>query len=294
MVTHWLHNSTKILHEVDMKEIKIASLFAGIGGFDLGITRAIDKTNDYTARTIWQCEIDTYCQSILKRHWPHATLYPDIRTINPDTIEQPDIILSSFPCQDISCAGKGEGINGKNTGLYWHAHRLIKTIRPSIVIMENVPAITWRGRGGIDVIESLADIGYDAEWTIVSAQSRGANHVRKRWFLVAYPADTIVQRGKEQPISTCTMGSQQQSERRGSTSSRIHPKNHWQNSTTQPSICGMDDGLSGGMDRHTNRHRMSAIKALGNAIVPQCAEHIGDCIVQSGLLNTITNQGKEQ
>lgn len=277
-----------------MKEIKIASLFAGIGGFDLGITRAIDKTTDYTARTIWQCEIDTYCQSILKRHWPHATLYPDIRTINPDTIEQPDIILSSFPCQDISCAGKGEGINGKNTGLYWHAHQLIKTIRPSIIIMENVPAITWRGRGGIDVIESLADIGYDAEWTIVSAQSRGANHVRKRWFLVAYPSDTIVQRSKEQPISTGTMGSQQQSECRGSTSSRIHTANHWQVGTTQPPICGMDDGLSGGMDRHTNRHRMNAIKALGNAIVPQCAEYIGDCIVQSGLLNTITNQGKEQ
>ena len=324
-----------------MREIKIASLFAGIGGFDLGISRAIDKTTNYTARTIWQCEINTFCQSILKRHWPHATLYPDITTINPETIEQPDIILSSFPCQDVSCAGKGEGINGKNTGLFWHAHRLIKHIRPAIVVMENVPAITWKGRGGIDVIESLAQIGYDAEWTIISARGQGANHIRKRWFLVAYATNTnsesesrrseyektlertrdvtntdstpttdTVQTGgqvstvqgtgdsthtdskrvKKQPDNTITMEETRLPKHRGCTVPGIHTKNHWENGTIESPLCRVDDGIPRGMDRLANRHRIKALRALGNAIVPQCAEYIGDCIVRSGLLEKITTK----
>ena len=291
-----------------MREIKIASLFAGIGGFDLGISRAIDKTTDYTARTIWQCEINTYCQSILKRHWPHATLYPDVTTINTDTIEQPDIILSSFPCQDVSCAGKGEGINGKNTGLFWHAHRLIKHIRPAIVVMENVPAITWRGRGGIDVIESLAQIGYDAEWTIISARGQGANHIRKRWFLVAYATNTDSQSessrseyektlertrdvtNTDSTPTTDTVQTGGQVSTVQSNGTGIHTKNHWQDGTIESPLCRMDDGIPGRLDRRANGHRIKALRALGNAIVPQCAEYIGDCIVRSGLLEKITTQ----
>mgnify|MGYP001171117154 CR=1 FL=1 len=84
---------------------KIGSLFSGIGGFELGLERAIPS------ETIWQVEQDKFCQSILKKHWPNAKIYDDVRNITKDNVEVPDIICGGFPCQDISVAGKLGGTN---------------------------------------------------------------------------------------------------------------------------------------------------------------------------------------
>jgi len=94
--------------------IKIGSLFAGIGGFELGLERAIPG-----AETIWQVEQNKYCQSILKKHWPNATIYDDVRNITQHNVEAVDILCGGFPCQDISTAGKGRGLHGKKSGLWW-------------------------------------------------------------------------------------------------------------------------------------------------------------------------------
>jgi len=120
-----------------MKKYKIGSLFSGIGGFELGLERAIPS------ETIWQVEQDEYCQKVLKKHWPKARIYNDVRDINRETVEPVDILCGGFPCQDISIAGKGAGLNGKKSGLYWEMFRIIRDLRPRVIVMENVPAITF-------------------------------------------------------------------------------------------------------------------------------------------------------
>ena len=160
--------------------ITIGSLFAGIGGFELGLERAIPG-----AQTIWQVEQNEYCQSILKKHWPHAQLFGDVCEVGAHNLPPVDILCGGFPCQDISTIGKGEGLNGKKSGLWFQMFRIICELRPRIVIMENVSAILVRGLPRI--LGDLAGIGYDCEWQIISASQFGALHQRKRWFAVAYP-----------------------------------------------------------------------------------------------------------
>jgi len=94
-----------------------------------------------------------------------------------------DIIYGGFPCQDISIAGHGKGLEGKRSGLFFEILRLAKEIVPRWIFLENVPAIT--SRGGIQVLEELNKVGYNARWCVISAASVGALHKRERWFLLA-------------------------------------------------------------------------------------------------------------
>ena len=160
--------------------VKIASCFSGIGGYELGLLRAIPDS-----KVIWQCEIDPFCQRVLKKHWPDAKLYTDITKMDTQEVERPDILAGGYPCQDISIAGKGEGIHGKNSGLWFYMLALISRIRPSIVCLENVAVHTIRG--GREVVGSLAQLGYDCEWGVIrSGSAFGAPHRRARWFCIAY------------------------------------------------------------------------------------------------------------
>ena len=95
------------------------------------------------------------------------------------------IITGGFPCQDISLAGKGTGIRGSRSGLWFEMWRIIRDLRPCFAIMENVGALTFRGL--TDVLGSLAEIGYDAEWQDIRAEDMGAPHRRERIWIVAYP-----------------------------------------------------------------------------------------------------------
>lgn len=287
--------------------ITIGSLFSGIGGFELGLERAIPKS-----RTIWQCEQDSYCRSILAKHWPGIKIYEDITKMDTAEVQRPDILCGGFPCQDISVAGKGEGIHGAKSSLWWHMHALISRIRPDIIVLENVPAITFRGAR--EVLGSLSDIGYDAEWTTISARQFGAPHLRRRWFCVAYsnrfrrmehkrlkkeiqqPREQRVQREESsQPsmpesahssspyaANSISIRAQVQTVR-GYSSQQMSGSNgekrrFWEEGETPSPLCGVDDGIPKRVDR---------IRALGNAIVPQCSEYIGHCIVQSGLLEEL-------
>ncbi len=294
--------------------LTMGSLFSGIGGLDLGLERSFKGQ----LQTAWQVEENQFCRSVLERHWPNAKRYNDVRTVGAHNLEPVEILCGGFPCQDISIAGKGEGLNGKRSGLWWEFHRIINELRPSVVVMENVPAITIRGLSA--VVGSLAQIGYDCQWTIISAKQCGAPHLRRRWFCVAYPysigcrtssdtqrehqhrvhregdttqgiqqrsewqsgvgkdsnasTNTNSQRIQEQSIWSESVGQERQSECGSSQDERTR-QNYWQGFPTQPPVCRRDDGIPNRVDR---------LKSLGNAVVPQCAEWVGQQIIKSNIL----------
>jgi DNA (cytosine-5)-methyltransferase 1 len=162
--------------------MRVGSLFAGIGGFDLA-------ARWMGWQTAWVSEIDPYASAVLKKHWPDAPNLGDITTItNPPPV---DVLVGGFPCQDISLAGKGEGIGGARSGLWKHYARLIEEIRPRYVVAENVSAL--RSRGLEVVLGDLAEIGYDAEWHCIPASAVGAPHRRDRIWIVAYPQQSRCQ-----------------------------------------------------------------------------------------------------
>ena len=338
--------------------IRFLSLFAGVGGFDLGLERAS-----------WECagqvEIDPFCQKVLAKHWPNVWRYGDVRGVTAELVREHcgriDAIVGGFPCQDISVAGKGEGLGGARSGLYWEIYRLAVALRPTWILLENVPAL--RTRGGDDVLLSLAEAEYVAWPFVVGADDLGASHRRKRVWIVGYAASERgygpVRDYERQALrETVWAGSQllALADSGGSRSSRrdaIHEGRGTGNNGTSsiPQAAGWPDGLAVGdtestsgdvadarnarLEGHRNgaisagetlpcapcvgryqwpsrpgqsqyeweeprtiksevggsthglskrlagRHRVAALKALGNAVVPQVAEVIGRAILAS-------------
>lgn len=165
------------------------SLFAGIGGLDLGLERA-----GWECR--WQVEIDPYCVEVLKKHWPEVKRYGDIRTVT--NAESVDLICGGFPCQPVSVAGRRKG--QEDTRWLWpEFSRVIGMVRPRWVLVENVPGFRTANGGAAfaEVLQDLARHGYDAEWASIPAAAVGAPHLRYRVFLVAYPAGTQRDAGTE-------------------------------------------------------------------------------------------------
>ena len=167
--------------------ITIGSLFSGVGGLDLGLEHGLAATGIHT-RTLWQVEQNDYARAVLARHWPHSTRYTDVRTITASSVPPVDLLCGGFPCQDISVAGNGAGLAGERSGLFFEMARIIRELRPRIVVLENVSAITTRGLD--TVLGELAALGYDARWGGLRASEVGAPHRRERWFCVGWLADS--------------------------------------------------------------------------------------------------------
>ena len=351
--------------------MKMGSLFSGIGGLDLGLERSIPGL-----QTVWQVEKEEFCRSVLERHWPNTKRYNNVLHVGAHNLEPVDVICAGFPCQSVSIAGKMRGLEDEEkSGLWWHVHRLVSEFqsigRQPILVLENVANIIRVG--GPDVVGSLAAIGYDIEWTIISAAQCGAPHLRRRWFAVAYPstigyymrnamefgelvdgrwttansnqvrsgtsdtvqsgrssthvhdtaghaADTnsircgtgsdtqrehqhrvhgegdttqgIQQRsewqsgiGEDSYASTDTISTRTQVQTEGQQPSKqvsgSKSKTYWQGFPTQSPVCRRNDGIPNRVDR---------LKSLGNAVVPQCAEWVGQQIVNSGLLEVACSQ----
>ena len=266
--------------------ITIGSLFSGIGGFELGAKWAFDDAG-IKHKVLWQCEQDKFCQKILKKHWPNIHIYDDITTINTKQLPHVDILMGGFPCQDISIAGHMRGINAKRSGLFWEMYKIICDIRPQIVVLENVANFTICGLPA--VLGAFAKIGYDAEWTTISAKQFGAPHVRKRVFVVCYIADANSKRpqkeknvrnahGKHNKASLFKIRNEQAKPGHVSANNDAKPPNWHLEAPT--SIYRVDDGICRKLYRTNNKR----LKSLGNAIVPQCSKWVFDQIIQSGLL----------
>jgi DNA (cytosine-5)-methyltransferase 1 len=167
-------------------------LFAGIGGFALGAYWAGLRFDRH-----YFSEVDDYAIRVYQQRFPDAEPLGDIRAIRGADLTAGDwIIAGGFPCQDISVAGKGAGLAGERSGLWYEYARLIGELRPRFAIMENVGALAFRGLDA--VLGSLAALGYDAEWQDIRASDVGAPHRRERLWIVAYP-DAMHSAGSAEP-----------------------------------------------------------------------------------------------
>lgn len=257
---------------VSIEKLKVLDLFAGIGGFSLGL----ERTGGF--ETVMVCEIEKARHPVLKKHFPKAIIHEDVKTLNHKTIsangiQRIDVITGGFPCQDISVAGKRAGINeGTRSGLWSECLRLTSELRPKYAIFENVANLLsgpseQRGGWFSRILCDLASIGYNAEWENIPAAAMGAPHLRQRVWITAYPPE-------ERPPSLL----QSIYYKKGFGEWEFNPSplllRAFSGDVRAADSYGIrkDDGFQAVMDR---------LSACGNAVVPQIPELIGHAILEA-------------
>ena len=248
-------------------------LFSGIGGFSRALELAkVPIQNRYFS------EIEEYANKVYQKNYPEARPLGDVRSIDGTALRAahpgPWLVTGGFPCQDISSVGKRAGITGPRSGLWHEMHRIISELRPEFVLIENVAALLYRGLD--TVLRSLAQIGYDAEWEIISAEDVGAPHLRKRIWIQAWPTpDAKVFRceaDSKLSQNQRDMGDMRESDR---PIDRPGTWLDWEGFAARSDLSAvtiiprMDDGICDKLDINLRR-----VKSLGNAIVPQVAATI--------------------
>ena len=277
----------------------IGSLFSGIGGLELGLEWA------GLGPVLWQVEIDPKCRNCLATHWPEAKRFEDVRTVGKAELEPVDLICGGFPCQDVSSAGKRVGLGGSRSGLWFEFARIVSELRPRFVVVENVAsgATKW-----VDEVRlCLERIGYGSLPVPLSAADCGAWHERARVFLVAYrdepeqkPERTRKTRGgvllealtdphgdklreqrrrigrphrEEARLAANRASSDVNDKRQSRPASSGEQGRHWTCDgdiwAAEPDVARVVHGFPGRVDRE---------RALGNSVVPQCAEVIGHIV----------------
>jgi DNA (cytosine-5)-methyltransferase 1 len=188
-----------------VSDLKIGSLFSGVGGLDLGVQAVIG------GEVVWHVEFDAAPSKVLAHHWPDVPNYGDITKVDWSQVEPIDVLTGGFPCQDVSLAGSRAGLNDTTrSGLWAHYAHAISALKPKLVVIENVRGLLsaeavgamesdpWgvgdgQPRSAINalgaVLGDLAGLGYDARWCGVRAADAGAPHGRYRIFIVADPTD---------------------------------------------------------------------------------------------------------
>lgn len=276
--------------------MNFGSLFSGIGGIDLGLERA-----GMTCK--WQVEIDDYATRVLEKHWPGVARFKDIKTVGKSELGKVDLIAGGFPCQDISYAGAGAGLSGERSGLFYELVRIVRELEPRFVLLENVSALLTRGLD--DVLGTLASIGFNAEWHCLQAANFGAPHLRDRIFIVGYSntagkragrktegwkpfkSDKVGQwleqrrdDGRSEILAdTDLQGPQRRQETGNAKKSRTNREQQFarqgerddrHNWEAEPAVCRVANGIP---------HRVDRLRGLGNAVVPQISQWIGERII---------------
>jgi DNA (cytosine-5)-methyltransferase 1 len=271
------------------RKMKFGSLFAGIGGIDLGLERAGMSCS-------WQVEIDEFCQKVLTKHWPDVPKYGDIRDVGKQNLETVDLIAGGFPCQPFSVAGKRRGTED-DRHLWPEMLRVISELKPTWVLGENVPGII-----PIFLDQAISDLegeGYTTEQFTIPACAFDAPHQRERLFIVGYtehirfPSARGAREGGngstpwtnttgepagpsgELPFVAYSKGQGLQGvsigEIHGLQPAKMGERSYWGKSPPPPPVCGVDDGIP---------HRMDRVRNTSKAVVPQVAEHIGRMILE--------------
>lgn len=291
------------------------SLFAGIGGFDLGLERAGMECR-------WQVEIDDYASRVLAKHWPHVARWGDVRTFPPGLPGEyrVDLICAGVPCQPVSHAGKQKGAADERW-MWGEALRVVADLQPRFFVAENPIGILNHdgGRTFRGLLRALTSVGYVCEWHVISAADVGAPHLRQRVWLVAY-SDSI-SRAEGEPrrtargVSAASAGSQRrknqgqawaqpwdcstdvadanggrceikrlaehcdQQGEAGSVVDGCSPWRRWQRTPELAKHWSAEPQL--GRLAYGVPSRVDRLRCLGNAVVPQIVELIGRAIIEA-------------
>jgi DNA (cytosine-5)-methyltransferase 1 len=162
--------------------LRVGSMFAGIGGFDLGFERA-------GFEVVWCIEWDKHSQAVLRKRFPNVTIYGDIREVDAAQLALVDVVCGGFPCQDLSVAGKRAGLSGERSGLFHDAMRLVRRLNPSILVLENVQGLL-SSNNGLDFATVLREVGEgwsceEVAWRVLDSRYFGVAQRRRRVFVVA-------------------------------------------------------------------------------------------------------------
>lgn len=227
-------------------------LFSGIGGIGLAL-------KEFGVTTVAYCEADKYAQGVLLSRMQSgeldkAPIWDDVRTLKAEMLPEIDIIYGGFPCQDISIAGLGKGLDGERSGLFFEIVRLTKETGARFVFLENVPAI--RTRGLQEVVTVFTKMGYDCRWSCVSAAEVGALHKRERWFLLA--KEKHLANASSKGLEKHSRGEIQTAQRQFKfTEESLFDRKEWE---IEPTVGRVANGIQNRVDR---------IKCLGNSVVPE-------------------------
>jgi len=282
-------NLTKGTKGSSSRRIRIGSIFSGIGGLDLGIERAF-REHGVDVEIVFFCERDQDKQKVLQKHWKNVPIYSDILELfldqNREEISNIDLLIGGFPCQDVSSANTnkqetGGFFDGDRSSLYFAISKLIDKIAtmnrgvPPIVIMENVKDLRTQGtkRGGISPLGSIAaDMNmknYVVEYQLLRGCDFGSPQTRRRYFMVCYPCKqdyfdptTIISNS-----DTCVDYTKYSS--------------FWDTKNEPPFIVDTNDSTS-----DTLRYKM-----VGEAVIPQVAQWVGEQLILSGALNSYAFAG---
>ncbi|WP_268799081.1 DNA cytosine methyltransferase [Pseudomonas huanghezhanensis] len=276
----------------------IGSLFAGIGGFDVGFESA-------GYRTAWQVELNPFNRAVLADRFPHAHQFEDVRDCGAHNLSPVDVITGGFPCQDISLAGarysnrEKRGLRGERSGLFWEVIRILKEIQPRWVVLENVVNLLAvnDSEDFETVIRALADCGYVGFWRVLNAQYFGVPQQRRRIFLVAglgrmppmefladaAPVDAVppASGSIQWPLqadawaSHTLLANKAGSQITMGCTTFVAEPNRW-DQMVERQRASETDGLCLGLDAANLAEAFSA----GNAVVPQVAEWIGRQLIQ--------------
>lgn len=180
-------------------KIKIVDLFAGVGGFHLGLSRASDHYEVVWANQYEPSRKNQFAYNIYKKNFPNTPISnEDIREVNKDKIPDMDLLVAGFPCQDYSVATSGaKGIEGQKGVLWWEIHKVLSTKEPNYILLENVdrlltsPGVNKQaGRDFGIILRTLSDLGYGVSWKMINAADYGYPQRRRRTFIFAFREET--------------------------------------------------------------------------------------------------------
>lgn len=168
---------------------RVNSFFAGIGGFDIGFERAGFKT-------AFLCEINPFCNSVLKTHWPDVPMSGDIGKLNAMQIPQAEVWCGGFPCQDISVARGAlgrKGLGGARSGLFYEYANLIEKKKPRVVVIENVEGLfnSNKGRDFGVILQRLTKLGYAVSWRLFNSRYFGVPQSRARVYICCWKGSVV-------------------------------------------------------------------------------------------------------
>jgi DNA (cytosine-5)-methyltransferase 1 len=239
--------------------MNVLSLFAGIGGLELGLERA-------GMTTVGQVEIDPFCRQVLAKHWPEVPRHDDVRTTvewwRSEQRPRVGVVAGGFPCQPVSEAGLR--LAQQDARWLWPAMaEVVADLEPEWVIGENVPGLLKQGLP--DVYRDLRQLGYRVRVGTISACSVGAPHTRSRVFVLAHSMRLGCDQGGHQ--SSAVRSGEAVAPSRQRRVAAVERPTGWE---TEPAVARVANGVPDGMDR---------IRSLGNAVVPAVGEHIGRLVM---------------